>query len=81
MRGDEAANNFTIQTEEDDGTAYVCVAVIHKKSRIIFFFVFVLEKKIFVSYIYSKRVRLSSAEGNARGICRKRSRKQEKLFF
>ena len=51
MRGDEAANNFTIQTAEDDGTAFVCVAVIHKKSRIIFFFVFVLEKKIFVSYI------------------------------
>ena len=51
MRGDEAANNFTIQTAEDDGAAYVCVAVIHKKAELYFFFVFVLEKKFFVSYI------------------------------
>ena len=37
MRGDEAVNNFTIQTAEDDGATYVCVAVIHKNTELYFF--------------------------------------------
>lgn len=81
MRGDEAASDFTIQTAEDDGSAYACIAEIHKKTQNYIFFRVRFRKKNFRFIYIIKGSGLSSAEGNARGICRKRGRKQKKLFF